>query len=102
MDKDLIIKQAIERKGLSNLKLNEIKSDLIEDIVKEVIEITIKKNIIPDDLKNVKCPQCKKDFVLMWNDYSDTPETLNMRGCPSGGIYDVSINCPHCDYSEDL
>jgi len=28
--------------------------------------------------------------------------TLVLRGCPSGGIYDVSIECPYCDYVEDL
>ena len=54
------------------------------------------------DLKNVTCPQCKNEFKLTWNDYSDTPQTLMLRGCPSGGIYDVSIECPHCNYEEEL
>lgn len=56
----------------------------------------------PSDLKNVICPQCKSDFKLTWDDYSDSPSTLIIRGCPSGGIYDVSIRCPHCDYEEEL
>jgi len=53
-------------------------------------------------LKNVTCPQCKKDFLLIWTDYSDADATLILRGCPSGGIYDVIISCPHCDYEEPL
>jgi hypothetical protein len=53
-------------------------------------------------LADVICPQCKKPFRLTWNDYSDTPQTLITRECPSGGIYDVSISCPHCDYREEL
>lgn len=54
------------------------------------------------DLKHVACPQCGKVFRLTWNDYSDTPETVIIRDCPSGGVYDVSIRCPHCDYVEEL
>ena len=53
-------------------------------------------------LRDVICPQCKEPFRLTWNDYSDTPETLKLVGCPSGGIYCVRIRCPHCDYEEDL
>lgn len=57
-------------------------------------------------LKFVVCPQCKKEFRLIWNDYSfgnrDQKQTLHIRSCPSGGVYDVSIECPHCDYEEDL
>jgi len=53
-------------------------------------------------LKYVICPQCKKEFRLTWDDYGDTPQSLNLRGCPSGGIYDVTISCPHCDYEEEL
>ena len=56
----------------------------------------------PKDLKHVVCPQCKKPFVLNWVNYSDKPETLICRSCPSGGLYDVSIRCPHCDYEEEL
>jgi len=57
------------------------------------------------DLKNVICPQCKKKFKLIWAEKivnSDEPQTLILRGCPSGGIYDVSIHCPYCNYEEDL
>ncbi len=53
-------------------------------------------------LRNQDCPQCRKGFELTWNDYSGRPQTLFIRGCPSGGIYDVLINCPHCDYEEPL
>lgn len=53
----------------------------------------------PKDLKHVTCPQCGKDFVL---DYFSGRPTLKIRDCPSGGIYDVSIRCPHCNYEEEL
>ena len=53
-------------------------------------------------LREVVCPQCKKPFKLNWVDYNDDVVTLCIRSCPSGGIYDVIIRCPHCDYEEDL
>lgn len=58
-------------------------------------------------IADVICPQCSKPFRLMWNDYTRIEgqygkQTLFLRGCPSGGIYDVSIQCPHCDYKEEL
>jgi hypothetical protein len=58
----------------------------------------------PDEqrLRDQLCPQCERKFELCWNDYSDRKQTLFMRGCPSGGIYDVSIHCPHCNYQEEL
>lgn len=50
-------------------------------------------------LRDVQCPQCKRDFRLSW----DGPVgTLVIRECPSGGIYDVAIKCPYCDYREEL
>ena len=67
--------------------------------------------IAPLDLKHVVCPQCRESFVLRWEEYTmaelstsdyERPITLLIRGCPSGGVYDVSIHCPHCDYEEDL
>jgi hypothetical protein len=60
-------------------------------------------------LRDAVCPQCRKPFYLNWNDYThingkyvDAKQTLIMRGCPSGGIYMVFIECPHCDYVEEL
>lgn len=58
-------------------------------------------------LRDQSCPQCRQKFRLVWNDYTRintqaAPQTLMIRGCPSGGIYDVYIRCPHCDYEEDL
>lgn len=65
-------------------------------------------------LRDVVCPQCDKEFRLCWNDYTTPdgkspardiqflPETLLVRDCPSGGIYDVRIRCPHCKYEEPL
>lgn len=53
-------------------------------------------------LKDVVCPQCKQPFTLVWAEYHSRPTTLILCGCPSGGIYSVSISCPHCDYEEEL
>lgn len=55
-----------------------------------------------------KCPQCHKKFKLVWDwayvgeENWNNKETLGIRACPSGGIYGVSINCPFCDYEEEL
>lgn len=57
---------------------------------------------VHDDLKHVACPQCKQIFRLTWNEWEDQPDTLVIRACPSGGIYDVEIHCPHCNYEEPL
>ena len=54
------------------------------------------KDLIPARVRDVVCPQCKHPFELTWG------TTLRVRGCPSGGIYDVSIECPTCDYTEPL
>lgn len=53
-------------------------------------------------LEDVVCPKCEKEFKLAWQDYGESPVTLSAKGCPSGGIYDVSIKCPHCEYEEHL
>lgn len=58
----------------------------------------------PARLKDVVCPQCKRPFQIVWDDYGDHRQTLIIRSCPSGGIYDISIRCGHrdCDYEEPL
>jgi len=48
------------------------------------------------------CPQCRKRFYPIWDDSNNLKQTLIIRSCPSGGIYDVHIECPHCDFHEDL
>lgn len=63
-------------------------------------------------LRDMTCPQCRKPFQLRWQDTEWTDYrriglrrvdvTLVIRDCPSGGIYDVLISCPHCDYEEPL
>ena len=73
-----------------------------------------------ESLKFVVCPQCGEWFRLTWNDYTvkrnddnlkqftdnrsryGIRQTLMIRSCPSGGVYDVSIECPHCNYEEEL
>jgi len=70
-----------------------------EGVSKEIVveEVDLEK------ANHVLCPQCKRRFVLRWSDYWDGPtRTLIIRGCPSGGVYDVSLNCPYCDYEEEL
>lgn len=34
--------------------------------------------------------------------FDGDPTTLVIRSCPSGGIYDVLIRCPFCNYEEPL
>jgi len=60
--------------------------------------------VLGQAIKDVACPQCRKDFVLRWSESwkNDEKVTLVIRGCPSGGVYDVRICCPHCDYEEPL
>ena len=59
---------------------------------------------IKEKISQVECPLCKYKFILRWNEYSygDKKQTLIMRWCPSGGIYDCLVRCPKCDYEEDL
>ena len=60
------------------------------------------KIAIDDEKSVVVCPQCKKKFNLIWDaDYGEK-STLIIRSCPSGGVYDVKVSCPHCDYEEPL
>ena len=58
-------------------------------------------------LRDVECPQCGKPFRLVWNDYTHTvgdaqEVSLRIHDCPSGGVYMVTIECPHCTYTEEL
>ena len=48
------------------------------------------------------CPQCKAKFILEWNDDFGVKQTLIIRSCPSGGVYDVSVRCPKCGLEEEL
>ena len=50
----------------------------------------------------VDCPQCHKKFNLIWDSDWCKGQTLFIRSCPSGGIYDASVTCPHCGYEEPL
>lgn len=89
-----------------NRLVKYIITEILAALAPEVEQIEQEMADEPDDdeprLKDMECPQCRKAFVLIWNDYSDKRQTLFMRGCPSGGIYDVAIKCPHCNYEEPL
>lgn len=61
----------------------------------------------------MRCPQCQKEFRLRREtvhvsgyDWSkprvEYQPTLNISSCPSGGIYNVTIQCPWCQYEEEL
>lgn len=60
------------------------------------------------DWRNITCAKCGKEFRIRWNDsdgfesMEKTPITLNVHSCISGGIYKVSVDCPHCGYEEDV
>lgn len=57
---------------------------------------------VPERIRDVTCPQCKQPFELSWMLEGMKPWTLRISDCPSGGIYGVSIECPHCNYEEEL
>lgn len=70
-------------------------------------DVIYEKDLQPEErIKDAVCPQCKKPFRLIWNSYTFIEEhatakqTLFIRDCPSGGVYDVYVVCPHCDYEE--
>ena len=56
---------------------------------------------------SVTCPQCKVPFELVWDntDYRGVQQgksTLHVRSCESSGVYGVSVECPNCDYREEV
>jgi len=57
-----------------------------------------------EEMTIVRCPRCKTDFKLTWEgtDWDNYSYSLRIRGCPSGGIYDVSVSCPNCNHEESL
>ena len=67
---------------------------MAEEIIADQIDL--------EKANHVTCPQCKRSFTLRWAEWDDKPLTLKIRSCPSGGIYDVLIDCPYCDYEEGL
>jgi hypothetical protein len=76
--------------------------DLVREVLGEEEAVIEKRKLEPGvRLSDVVCPQCKEPFRLDWNG-DDGPLTLIVRYCPSGGVYDVSIRCPHCGYEEEL
>jgi len=50
----------------------------------------------------VTCPQCGEKFILVWNGNFGEKQTLNIRYCPSGVVYDVEVACPNCGLVEEL
>jgi len=56
------------------------------------------------------CPECKKNINGWLSHYSWGTEQpkgeqsilLHIKGCESGGIYDVSMECPKCEAELDL
>lgn len=74
------------------------------------IDDSTEDEIAQQPMRYMRCSECGKPFMLRWNDdgmlkdgtWIHYPDTLRIRACPSGGIYGVSIECPHCNYEEDL
>lgn len=70
---------------------------------KESEPIDYKPPLEPGErLADVICPQCKRPFRLCWDDYPTRQHTLRIYACPSGGVYNVKVRCPYCDYEEGL
>ena len=73
-------------------------SVLIQSAISKLI------NLIPKSVRDVFCPQCHNPFKLTFGDYdySSRSDTIIIRSCPSGGIYNATIKCPHCNYEEEV
>ncbi len=52
-------------------------------------------------MNNIRCDKCGNEFKLSHDEY-DTPETLIIHFCGSGGIYSIEIRCPHCQHEESI
>ncbi len=50
----------------------------------------------------VICPNCQEEFQLQCDSMDDKPDTFVISSCDSGGIYAIYIQCPHCDYKEEM
>jgi hypothetical protein len=51
------------------------------------------------------CEDCEKKFRLTADDWSPlhVPNAyLSIRGCDSGGIYSIEVECPHCNHCHEL
>jgi len=54
------------------------------------------------EFKNVKCPDCKNEFDLYWNNENFEKCTLIISLCQSGVVTDVLCRCPFCFYCEKI
>ncbi len=56
-------------------------------------------------IRDVTCPECGKVWRLVFDYYGDSipnPCRIGIASCDSGGIYECSITCEDCGWSEDL
>jgi len=84
-------------------KLEAADQDESAELIGEAVQKLCK--LIPSRIRDVFCPQCKKDFALQFGEieYGDRDRaTLSIYSCPSGGVYRVEICCPHCNYVEPV
>lgn len=59
-------------------------------------------NRIDDEVPLVTCSDCSKQYALVWESVNDDPETVRVFHCQSGGVYGVTLTCPHCSKETDL
>ena len=55
----------------------------------------------PVDGVYTDCVKCGQTFRLVYDEYP-TPTTLEICYCESGGVYAVSVKCPHCKHEESI
>lgn len=96
------IESCIDKLKAVQTGLTETDQDEAANLIFDAILTII--NAVPERIKNVYCPQCKKPFTLEFDDvsYGVADRSLRVYSCPSGGVYSMTIHCPHCDYKEDL
>ncbi len=47
------------------------------------------------------CQSCDKEFKIIYDEHP-AKMTIKVCACESGGIYGVSVICPHCNHEESI
>lgn len=53
-------------------------------------------------LSHVTCPKCHHRFNLSFQEKEDGPRTILMAGDDQREVFKVSLQCPFCEYEEEI
>lgn len=59
-------------------------------------------NRIEEEVPKITCACCGRQYTLAWESWGQAPVTVFILSCVSGGIYEVYLQCPHCNYRIEL